>query len=233
MQESTLGDKVQPLSWQTVHVAVNAPHSDTSERLSGDERREALLDVTKRIVNEHGPAGVTMGTVAEEAEVTRALVYKHFENKDALLTELYQREAAALDRQIRQRVGAAPDGFEPKLRAFVGACLDAVGEHSRFFTPLRSVGANPSRRRQQRRWDRRTSGYFIELAMEEFGIDERAAAPAIGVLFMGIQALLSEMRRSPGQAQRDHLETTYVEMTIGALTRLASRSAQAGSADDR
>lgn len=220
------------LSWQTGLVALNTPQSDPSERLSGDERREALLDVTKAILNEHGPSGVTMGTVAEQAEVTRALVYKHFENKDALLVELYQREAAALDRQIRERVGAAPEGFEPKLRAFVGACLDAVGEHSRFFTPLRSVGANPSRRRQQRRWDRRTSGYFVELATKEFGIDERAAASAIGVLFMGIQALLSEMRRSPGEAQRDYLETTYVEMTIGALTRLAARPAQVDSADD-
>ncbi len=217
--------------WHTSAVAVDAPQSDPA-RLSGDERREALLDVTKRIVDEHGPAGVTMGTVAEGAEVTRALVYKHFENKDALLVELYQREAAALDRQIRERVGAAPEGFEPKLRAFVEACLDAVSEHSRFFTPLRGVGANPSPRRQQRRWDRRTSGYFVELATEEFGIDERTAASAIGVLFMGIQALLSEMRRSPGEAQRDHLATTYVEMTIGALSRLA-RPPQADSSDDR
>lgn len=225
--------KCNHISWQTGGVALNAPQSDTSERLSGDERRAALLDVTKAIVNEHGPAGVTMGTVAEHAEVTRALVYKHFENKDALLAELYQREAAALDRQIRERVGAAPEGFESKLRAFAGACLDAVGEHSRFFTPLRSVGADPSHRRRQRRWDRRTSSYFVELAVKEFGIDERAAASAIGVLFMGIQALLSEMRRSPGQAQRDYLEATYVEMTIGALTRLAARPAQDGSADDR
>lgn len=224
--------KCNHLSWQTGGVALNAPQSDTSERLSGDERREALLDVTKVIVNEHGPAGVTMGTVAERAEVTRALVYKHFENKDSLLTELFKREAAALDRQIRERVGAAPEGFEPKLRAFTGACLDAVGEHSRFFTPLRSVGADPSRRRQQRRWDRRTSSYFIELAAKEFGIDERAAASAISVLFMGIQALLSEMRRSPGEAQRDYLETMYVEMTIGALSRLAARPSQPGSAGD-
>lgn len=218
-------------SCHTRAVPVNAPDSVAAERLSGDERRAALLDVTKQILDEHGPAGVTMGTVAERADVTRALVYKHFENRDALIAELYLREAAALDRTIRERVGVAPDGFEPKLRAFVGACLDAVGEHSRFFAPLRSAEASPSRRRQQRRWDRRTSGYFVELAMEEFGIDERAATSAIGVLFMGIQALLSEMRRSPGQAQRDHLETTYVEMTIGALARLATVPPHAGSDD--
>ncbi|HAS09590.1 MAG TPA: hypothetical protein DCS55_03590, partial [Acidimicrobiaceae bacterium] len=72
------------------------------ERLSADERRQALLDVAKAVVNESGPDAVTMGAVAERADVTRALVYKHFENKDALLLELYRREASALDRSIRR-----------------------------------------------------------------------------------------------------------------------------------
>lgn len=198
--------------------------NDAADRLTSDARREALLDVTRRLVDEQGPGGVTMGTVAERAGVTRALVYKHFENKDALLVALYQREATALDREIRRHVDAAADGFEPKLRAFVGACLDAVGEHSRFFTPLRSVGAVASTRRQQRRWDRRTSAYFVGLAVDEFGIDEGDATAALGVLFLGLQSLLSEMRRSPGAAQRQHLEAIYVEMTLGALARLASLS---------
>lgn len=195
--------------------------ADPAERLSGDERREALLDVAKHILEESGPGAVTMGTVAERAEVTRALVYKHFENKEALLVDLYRREARALDRHIRRRVEAADDGFEPKLRAFVRACLDAVGEYGRFFTPLRSVGNDPSARQQQRRWDRRTSGYFAGLAAEEFGIDEPTARTAMGVLLSGIQSLLSQMWRAPGDPQRASLERTYVEMTIGALSRLA------------
>lgn len=193
------------------------------ERLSADERRQALLDVAKAVVNESGPDAVNMGAVAERAEVTRALVYKHFENKDALLLELYRREASALDRSIRRRVEAAEDGFEPKLRAFVRSCLDAAGEHGQFFAPLRSARTSDDARRQQRRWDRRTSGYFADLAAEEFGIDPGTAATAIGVLFSGIQNLLSQMRRSPSADRRDQLEEVYVEMTIGALERLAAR----------
>lgn len=192
------------------------------ERLSADERRQALLDVTKALVNESGPDAVTMGTVAERGEVTRALVYKHFENKDALLLELYRREASALDRSIRHRVEAADEGFEAKLRAFVRSCLDAAGEHGQFFAPLRSARTSDDARRQQRRWDRRTSGYFAELAADEFDIDPSTAATAIGVLFSGIQNLLSQMRRSPSAGRRDELEEVYVEMTIGALTRLAA-----------
>ena len=199
-----------------------ATEPETTERLSADVRRELLLDVTKAIVKESGPAAVTMGTVADRAEVTRALVYKHFDNKDTLLAALYQREARALDRQIRHVVEAAPERFEPRLRAFVGAALDAVGEHAPFFTPLRSVGKSPETRGEQRRWDRRTSGYFASLAAEEFDIDERTAASAIAVLFTGIQSLLSQMRARPSAEQRRYLEDTYVEMSLGALTRLAT-----------
>lgn len=204
------------------------PDTSVPDRLSGDERRTALLDIARQIVNEAGPSAVNMGVVAERAEVTRALVYKHFENKDDLLVELYRREAKALDRQIRQQVEAAPEGFEPKVRAFIGACLDAVGEHSRFFTPLRGVGSNKSARQDQRRWDRRTAGYFVSLAAKEFALDERTAASAVGVLFSGVQSLLSQMRRSPSEAQRRFLEDTYVEMTVGALTRLAELRVQPG-----
>lgn len=191
------------------------------ERLPADQRRQALLDVAKDLVNESGPDAVTMGAVAERAEVTRALVYKHFDNKDTLLLELYRREASALDRGIRRQVEAADDGFEPKLRAFVRGCLDAAGEHGPFFAPLRSARTSDDARRQQRRWDRRTSGYFADLAAAEFGIEPATAATAIGVLFSGIQTLLSQLRRSPSAERRGELEAVYVEMTIGALERLA------------
>lgn len=194
--------------------------AEAPERLSGDERRSALLDVTKDIVLEHGSNAVTMGSVAERAEVTRALVYKHFENKDELLLELYRREARILDRHIRRAVVAAPAGFEPKLRAFIGAALDAAEEHGPFFAPLRGVGRNREVRDEQREWDRRTSRYWIAQAIDEFGVDREVAAAAIGVLFSGMSSLLSQMRARPGPERRQFLEDVYVELTLGALGRL-------------
>lgn len=192
------------------------------ERLPAPDRRAALLDATRALVNERGPAAVTMGSVAERARVTRALVYKHFDNKDDLLRALYRREAERLDRRIRARVEAAPEGFEPKLRSFIGATLDAVEEHAPFFTPLRAAGAAHGARRDQPDRDRRTLDYFVQRATRDFGVDPRTARTVLAVLFTGIQSLLAQMRSRPGPAQRRFLLDTYVEATIGALRHLAS-----------
>jgi len=190
--------------------------------LTSDERRERLLDVTRDLLAEGGPRAVTMGTVAERAEVTRALVYKHFDNKHDLLAAVYQREAKKLDRTIRLRVTEAPDGFEPKLRAFTRAVLGAVGEHGRFFASLRSYGASDATRRDQRSWDRRTVAYFADLAASEFELDARAARAVVTILLSGVDALIGQVRAKSTPAELRFLEDTYVNATLGALSRVAS-----------
>jgi AcrR family transcriptional regulator len=198
-------------------------HSDdATERLSADDRREMLLDFTKSLVLERGTAAVTMGTVAERADVTRALVYKHFQNRDHLLAALYRRETNRLNAAMTDVVGAAPDGFAAKLRAFVRAALAASEEHAVFFAPLRSFGSQSDSKTDRRSWDRRTVKYFAQLAVDDFGIDQRTARSAIAIQLSGIQTLLSQLRARPGPEQRAFLEHVYVEGAIGALVRLAA-----------
>jgi len=190
--------------------------------LTSDERRELLLDVTRDLLAEGAPRAVTMGTVAERAEVTRALVYKHFDNKHDLLAALYQREAKQLDRAIRAQVTEAPDGFEPKLRAFTRAVLGAAGEHGRFFASLRAFGASDTTRRDRRSWDRRTVTYFAHLAANEFALDASAARSVMSILLSGVDALIVQVRARSTAEDLRVLEDTYVNATLGALTRVAS-----------
>src|SRR4051812_26101840 len=112
---------------------------DAADRLPSSERREALLDATRAIVLQAGTGAVTMGTVADEAGVARALLYKHFANKDELLIALYGREATRIDRAIRHRVAAAADGFVPKFEAYVTAVVDEVADTVPFFTSIRAT----------------------------------------------------------------------------------------------
>jgi AcrR family transcriptional regulator len=64
-----------------------------TRRLSAAERREQLLDVTKRLVGEQGFHDLTIEAIAKRAGITRPVVYAHFEDLDALLEAMLQREA--------------------------------------------------------------------------------------------------------------------------------------------
>ena len=175
-----------------------------------------------------------MGVVADRAGVTRALVYKHFANKHDLLVALYRREATGIDRAHPGRDrGRRPTASSPSC---------APSSAPRWTS---STSTDPSSRRcarpaptapRGRTSAGATSGrsvYFAELAEQDFGIDGRTARSVMAVLFSGIRSLLSQMRSRPGVAQRQFLLDTYVEMTIGALTRLAEPGSDATRPDPR
>ena len=62
-------------------------------RMSGDERREQLLDVTKEIVGERGFHAVSIEAVARRAGITRPIVYGHFGDLAGLLEAMVTRES--------------------------------------------------------------------------------------------------------------------------------------------
>jgi AcrR family transcriptional regulator len=67
-------------------------------RMTAEERREQLLDVTKAIVAERGFHAVSIEAVARQAGITRPVVYGHFRDLAGLLEALIDRESArALD----------------------------------------------------------------------------------------------------------------------------------------
>lgn len=214
--------------WSTVGVAMAATTSTgasapAADRLTSDERREALLDVAQALVAERGAAHVTMGTVASRADVTRALVYKHFGNRSDILAALYRREARKLDRALRRLVEAAPEGFEPKLRAFIRGLLGAVDTHASVIVPLRPFGAGPTSRKDRRQRDRQTVGYFSQLASSEFELTDEVARPAISILFAGIDSLLAQAAARRPSADRAVLEELYVQLTMNALAGLGAQ----------
>ena len=80
----------------------------TQPRLSRDSRYDALLDAAAQLLADDGFSAVTMEAVAAQAGVSRPLVYKHFDNREALLAALWRREAAAIDAAGRARPWAEP-----------------------------------------------------------------------------------------------------------------------------
>ena len=58
-------------------------------RMSGPDRREQILDVTRAIVGERGFHAVSIEAVARAAGITRPIVYEHFESLGGLLPALF------------------------------------------------------------------------------------------------------------------------------------------------
>jgi AcrR family transcriptional regulator len=57
-------------------------------RLSGKERRAAIIKAVRRVFAEKGFHGTTTRELAEAAGVSEALLFKHFPNKEALYTAM-------------------------------------------------------------------------------------------------------------------------------------------------
>ncbi len=97
-------------------------------RMSADERREQLLDATKKVVAEQGFHGASIEAVAREAGITRPIVYGHFQDLGGLLEALIERESARALAQLAEvlpRDLAAGDPADALLAALRGY-LEAV-----------------------------------------------------------------------------------------------------------
>ncbi|MEU1722604.1 helix-turn-helix domain-containing protein [Nonomuraea sp. NPDC005692] len=71
------------------------------QRLTPDGRHAQLLAVGARLFAAHPYADVLMEEVAEQAGVSRALLYRHFPSKQALFAAVYQQAADRLLAETR------------------------------------------------------------------------------------------------------------------------------------
>jgi AcrR family transcriptional regulator len=94
-----------------------------STRMTGEARREQLLDATKAIVLAHGFHDVSIEAVARAAGITRPIVYAHFTDLAGLLDALVARESR---RALGQLEAALPDDLAGDLLAALRAYLEAV-----------------------------------------------------------------------------------------------------------
>jgi len=97
-------------------------------RMSAEQRREQLLDVTKQIVGERGFHGVSIEAVARRAGITRPIVYGHFDDLAGLLEAMVDREGQRALAQLATVLPPAGGGGDPTadLLAALTGYLEAV-----------------------------------------------------------------------------------------------------------
>jgi AcrR family transcriptional regulator len=194
------------------------------ERQASDARRDLLLDAAAEMVAAGDADTVSMESVALRAGVSRALVYKHFANRQALLHALYERESTHLHRSMSEAVQRAST-LEEMLRALVTGALAAQSERAATFAALASQGGRPREQRdRQRRRDAQTLRHFTRQAVDELGLDEDVAMTALGLALSSISVVLGQWRRRPSPEHATVLADTWLAMTIGGLRSLVDSS---------
>lgn len=72
------------------------PQSRERVRMSGQQRREQLLDVGRHLFAEKGFEAVSVEEIAAKADVSKPVVYEHFGGKEGLYAVVVDREMAYL-----------------------------------------------------------------------------------------------------------------------------------------
>ncbi len=91
------------------------------------DTRQLILDAAREMFVEHGYEATTMRAIAARIEYTPTAIYHHFQNKEALLTELGAMDFRALASAF-QRIGRIADPIE-RLRRLGLAYVDFALEH--------------------------------------------------------------------------------------------------------
>jgi AcrR family transcriptional regulator len=73
-------------------------------RMSGQERREQLLDVGRQLFADKGFEAVTVEEIAAKAKVSKPIVYEHFGGKEGLY-------AVVVDREMSYLLGSITEGL--------------------------------------------------------------------------------------------------------------------------
>ena len=97
-------------------------------RTGGEDKRRRILRAAVKVFAERGYHGCRIADIATEAGVAYGLVYHYFDNKEALLTSIFE-ESWDLFNTVIGSVADQDLPIDEKLRQIVSVALDAYRAH--------------------------------------------------------------------------------------------------------
>jgi len=190
-------------------------------RMSREDRQRQLLDVAWRLIREEGTEALTLGRLAEQAGVTKPVVYDHFVTRSGLLAALYQafdeRQTALMDTALENCDCTLTDTARVIASSYVDCVLVQGNEIPGIIAALAS---SPELEKTKRQYE----AVFLDKCrrvLSPFTHDN--AIPAAGLRAMlGAAEALSHAAATgeitPAQAQEELFET-IIAMVERSLRR--------------
>src|SRR6266487_2138351 len=101
---------IQLASNEKLSNSANAGAVARRVRMTGQERREQLLDVGRVLFAEKGFEATSIEEIADRAKISKPIVYEHFGGKQGLYAVIVDREV----QQLLERITAALDADHPR-----------------------------------------------------------------------------------------------------------------------
>ena len=108
-------------------MASNSPARSTSNGNGAEGRVGQLLEIACRLFATRGYDGTSLRDIAEEAQITKAALYYHFPNKEALYQQILIANLETLTNRAREAIDDADSATE-KVRNFMLTSADVYAE---------------------------------------------------------------------------------------------------------
>jgi len=198
----------------------------TRRRLSGDERRESLLDAALQVFAERGYEGASIGAIARQAGVSKSLIYEHFPSKLELHLAVLQRHGRELEERL-ERALAGEKNPERGTRVAIRTFLDFVAERRDSWRILVAEVHEPRARAELERIVERVTTLVARRIAASYGGDSERPTPGdevIARLFVGGMEALGKWSTRRPDLDRERLAAVAFALYWEGAARLMERA---------
>lgn len=169
-----------------------------SKHLPAEERRAVTVETVIALAGERNPSDITTAAIAQRMGVTQGALFRHFPDKDAILTAVMEWVAERLMARVEKAVQSAPSplaALEAMFLTHAAFVAEHPGVPRMLFGELQRAQESTPRRMVQtliRRYGERLHR-LIEAGKAAGELDPGLDAEAAATLFIGtIQGLVMQ-----------------------------------------
>jgi AcrR family transcriptional regulator len=174
--------------------------STPRKRLTGEERRIAILDSALTVFSRRGYHASSIDDIAREAGVSKALIYEHFVSKQDLYAELLEQHAGELFSALAEAISEAGRSASARLAVGFDAFYGFVEEHRVAWRMLFREATDP----------------------EAVAVLDRITAEVTAFVAGVIREDPGSRRGADDEARREHGVQVTAQLLVGAVESLAN-----------